>query len=131
MRRWGWLVLIGLALLTQARVVVWQSEIALWEEAARRSPQKPRVQLNLGRAYALVGRNDDALQAFARAKVVSADPRRTEAEWRNGPNFADVNTALLQLALGQYDEAKRRLREVVTRAPTFQPALIACQQAAC
>lgn len=49
------------------------SEIALWRQTARVSPQKPRVFNNLGYAYSAAGCLEQAERAYARA--VQLDPR--------------------------------------------------------
>ncbi len=50
-----------------ARNCMYKSEIALWEDTARKSPQNPRAYNNLGYAYALEGRKADARNAYRHA----------------------------------------------------------------
>lgn len=68
-RAWGVLALLAcvLAAATLARNEVYRSEIALWEDTARKSPHKARVHNNLGYAYRLAGRNADAERAYTQA----------------------------------------------------------------
>jgi hypothetical protein len=50
-------ILAVLACFTISRNQVYRSEIALWEDTARKSPHKPRAFNNLGYAYFPAGRN--------------------------------------------------------------------------
>jgi protein O-mannosyl-transferase len=49
----------------------YRSEIALWKNAARNSPQKARVFNNLGNAYELAGCPEEAFLAYSRALQLS------------------------------------------------------------
>jgi tetratricopeptide (TPR) repeat protein len=66
------LALLGLAFATWQRNQVYGSQVAFWEDAAARSPSKPRVANNLGYAYQQAGRFDDARGAYRRA--IELDP---------------------------------------------------------
>lgn len=57
-------VCIAMALLTIDRNRAYASEIALWEQTATVSPGKARVHNNLGYAYMLAGRMDDAKREY-------------------------------------------------------------------
>jgi len=52
---------------TVARNGVYRSEIALWEDTVRKSPQNPRAFNNLGYACFVKGRKDQARDAYRRA----------------------------------------------------------------
>jgi len=52
---------------TIARNRVYHSEIALWEDTIRKSPRNPRAFNNLGYAYYLEGRKEEARNAYRRA----------------------------------------------------------------
>jgi hypothetical protein len=73
------LVLAGVSLalvfggLTMVRNKTYQSEVSLWEDTANLSPGKARVHNNLGYAYALVGRKDEARHEFAIALKLDPD----------------------------------------------------------
>ncbi len=56
-----------LAFATAARNRDYASEVALWEQTARVSPEKPRVHNNLGHAYSRAGRLDLAEAAYREA----------------------------------------------------------------
>lgn len=60
-------VLLVLGCFTVVRNNVYRSEIALWEDTARKSPGKARVFNNLGYAYYLAGQKDKAREAYERA----------------------------------------------------------------
>jgi tetratricopeptide (TPR) repeat protein len=64
---------VVLAGLTILRCLDFRSEVALWRSASVQSPQKARVWNNLGFAYALEGRSDDAAKAFRRALSIDPD----------------------------------------------------------
>ena len=75
-------ILVVLACVTISRNQVYRSEIALWEDTARKSPHKPRAFNNLGYAYFLAGRNEDAEKAYRQALHLKPDykPARTNLE---------------------------------------------------
>jgi tetratricopeptide (TPR) repeat protein len=60
-------LVIALGVLTVSRNTVYRSEIALWEDSARKSPGKARAWNNLGYAYQQAGRFRDAEAAYLRA----------------------------------------------------------------
>ncbi len=61
-----------LAFFTVKRNAVYRSDVALWQNAALRSPGKSRVWNNLGFAYESEGRAQDAARAYTRA--IELDP---------------------------------------------------------
>lgn len=61
------LLLLGLATLTVLRNQDYTSEIRLLEDTAIKSPDKPRVHNNLGYAYLLAHRHDEARREFTMA----------------------------------------------------------------
>jgi protein O-mannosyl-transferase len=83
-------VRVGLVLMLSAicAVSTWQrnadyhDEIALWEAAARSSPHKSRVWNNLGYAYQLVGRRNDAIAAYEHALALDANHERARINLR-------------------------------------------------
>ncbi|MDP2167485.1 MAG: tetratricopeptide repeat protein, partial [Thermodesulfovibrionales bacterium] len=50
-----------------ARNAVWGSEISLWEDVVKKSPQKARVHYNLGTEYLSHGLSDRAIEQYMRA----------------------------------------------------------------
>ncbi len=72
-------LLIGFASLTILRNQVYADEISLWEDTARKSPNKARVHNNLGYAYLQAQRMEDARREFALA--LQLDPRQVQARY--------------------------------------------------
>ncbi len=70
-------LLLILACLTVLRNRVYANEIALWEDTVKQSPHKARVHNNLGYAYMLAHRNEDARREFTAA--LQLDPHHTKA----------------------------------------------------
>jgi hypothetical protein len=70
-------ILLGASLLTAQRNLDYRSEITLWQATAQRSPNKARVQNNLGYAWLLAGHRDAARREFQRA--LQLDPQHAEA----------------------------------------------------
>ena len=68
---------LALASATLRRNVVWSSEIALWADAAEKSPAKFRPQFNLGTALVQEGHFGPAAAALRRATEI--DPASSEA----------------------------------------------------
>lgn len=56
----------------------YRSEIALWQDTARHSPNKARVFNNLGYALEAAGRYDEARQAYRRALTLQPDYLKAE-----------------------------------------------------
>ncbi len=71
------LLLAGLAFATLQRNRVYATEISLWQDVTRKSPHNARAFNNLGMAYALQCRRDDAGAAFGEAARL--DPSDTRA----------------------------------------------------
>ena len=72
-------ILLSLTSLTILRNQVYASEISLWQDAALKSPDKARVHNNLGYAYLLAQRTDDARREFAAA--LELDPNHFRARY--------------------------------------------------
>ncbi len=66
-------VVVVLAGCTTSRNQVYRSEIALREDTASKSPYKPRAFKNLGYAFTLAGRNEDAAKAYRQALHLNPD----------------------------------------------------------
>ncbi|MCP2501447.1 MAG: tetratricopeptide repeat protein [Deltaproteobacteria bacterium] len=63
-------LILALGGLTVSRNTLYRSEVALWEDTARKSPGKARAWNNLGYAYQQAGRLRDAEAAYLRALQV-------------------------------------------------------------
>lgn len=92
------MLLVGavLALISSARVDVWRDERAVWLEAVRMSPEKPRPWTNLGRQHALAGNLGAARIALERAVELSYVWTRPLDERRDGRRIALVNLGRLE-----------------------------------
>jgi len=66
-------LLVALATATFERNHVWQTELSLWTDAAEKSPDKSRVQMNLGAALARAGRYEEALVRYRDAFRLARD----------------------------------------------------------
>jgi tetratricopeptide (TPR) repeat protein len=73
------LLLLALASLTVLRNQVYASEISLWEDTAKKSPHKARVHNNLGYAYQLALRKEEARREFNIA--LQLDPNLYKARY--------------------------------------------------
>lgn len=80
-KTWAWAILLALVFaltwVTIERNHVYRSEIALWEDTVAKSPAKARAHNNLGYAYQLAGRHDEAERAYVRA--LRLDPGHIKA----------------------------------------------------
>ncbi len=84
-------LMIVLGLFTAERNAVYRSEICLWEDTAAKSPGKARVFNNLGYAYFLAGRNEEARKAWL--ETLRIDPAHELA--RNNLTLLDVKGDVL------------------------------------
>ncbi|HBG46701.1 MAG TPA: hypothetical protein DDW94_06880 [Deltaproteobacteria bacterium] len=69
------LIVLALALLAFSRQNVWRNEVAFWEDAARKSPMQERVRLNLGYAYEMRGRYDEAEREYRECIRIYPNPK--------------------------------------------------------
>ncbi len=78
---WAAGVLLVLAMLpaTAGRNHVWRTDLALWQDAAGKSPEKARVQYNLGAAWARAGDIVRAEQSFTTALALEPGDDLTHA----------------------------------------------------
>lgn len=73
------LLVVALGGFTVSRNAVYRTQVALWEDTARKSPGKARVQNNLGYSYELAGRFKEAEAAYRKALLT--DPGYSLARW--------------------------------------------------
>lgn len=136
-------VVVGAALALAAALVpatylrneVWASELALWSDAARKSPHKARPLNNLGAALTDAGRLDEA--AATLGEVIRAHPEHAEAYYNLGRirlatgDFAQAG-ALFRKALALregYAEAYANLGAALIRQQRFQEAVATLEEA--
>jgi Flp pilus assembly protein TadD len=91
---------------TLARNRVWASDLALWTDAASKSPGKARPWFNLGTALAELGRDAEAVEPMRRA--VQLDPGWAKARTQLGG---------LLILVGRPAEAEPELREALRLQP--------------
>jgi Flp pilus assembly protein TadD len=71
--------LLSLCGLTILRNQVYTTEVSLWQDTVLKSPDKARVHNNLGHAYLLAQRNDEARSEFTTA--LKLDPQLYQARY--------------------------------------------------
>lgn len=88
----GGVALAGLVALTVARLAVWQSPLALWQDAVDKSPDKARPWLNLGVSRQLGGQLVPAVEAYCHALRLQP-----------GNELATENLEIALIELGRLD----------------------------
>lgn len=97
---------------TFQRNLVWKGEIALWSDAATKSPLKARAHMNLGTALVAAGRTAEGAAELRRA-----------AELEPGSPYARAQLGAALIALGRPAEAEPELREAIRLQPRDPEAL--------
>jgi tetratricopeptide (TPR) repeat protein len=100
------LVLLGLSALTVERNLDWSSRLRLWTDAARKSPDKARPYINLGKAYYEDGRLTTAIEQFRRS--IALYPLFPLSHYNLGNVYLDVKF---------YADAEREYRQVLQLQP--------------
>ncbi|HSN24614.1 MAG TPA: tetratricopeptide repeat protein [Methylomicrobium sp.] len=101
------LAVVGLhAFGTYQRNIVWGSEELLWGDAAVKSPNNPRVQLNYGLALMEKGKYDQALVHYNKALEMA--PR-----W----SYTHINIGILKNAMGHPEEAEQHFKTALANHP--------------
>lgn len=85
---------------------LWQTEVGLWKDTARKSPNKERVRNNLGLAYSAEGKYDMAIEEFLTAMLL-----------KPGYINAHNNIAIAYEAKGMHEEAIEHYLFVVGQRP--------------
>jgi tetratricopeptide (TPR) repeat protein len=110
-------VLAALGAATAARNRVWHSALALWADAAEKSPGKARIWVNLGTAQHFAGRYAEAVTSYDRGLALGFDPTVPL-------ELVVRNTALALIRLRRYDEARERLVRYLRSAPADAGTLV-------
>ena len=122
-----------LSMWTYQRNQVWENDLTLWTDVVKKSPNKARPRVNLGRALADLDRLEEAKPHYLRA--LELDPNMEEAHYNMGlllleqakiteavgyyrkalqikPNYdkAHLNLGVALEKLGKKDEAKQHYR---------------------
>jgi protein O-mannosyl-transferase len=74
-------LIVAAALATHARAEVWSSPISLWQDTARRSPNKIRAHFQLAFAYQEQGRSDLAVAEFQKAAELKPPTADLLLDW--------------------------------------------------
>jgi len=102
---WGMVGLGAIVLLlssaTYQRNLVWQDEIALWQDVVAKAPQKARGHNNLGIAYKEKGRLEAALQEYEAAITLKPD----YAKAHNNLGVVYKGLGRLEAAIEAYQQA--------------------------
>lgn len=89
---------------------VWQNELTLWEDVYKKSPDKSRVNANLGRVYGAQKRYEDALRHLNRA-----------VELRGDDHISRLNRGLLYHELNRDAAALDDINEAIRIDPQYFP----------
>ncbi len=110
-----WFIPLGVVLLlsvwTYQRNSIWNTELELWKDCVKKSPQKGRVHHNLGFVYYEMARLDDAEEEFGRA--LRLNPRYP---------LSMYNLGLVYYRKGFMDEAIHYYQEAIeldSKSPDF------------
>lgn len=113
----------GLAPLTSRQLPVWQSQDALWAQAARVSPEAPRPLVNLAIGRMAVGEYEAATRFLDAAERLADDrPARDRDITRD---LVAANRAVMRIREGRLQEA----RALVAGAPALSARWVVCQRA--
>jgi len=94
-------VIVVLAGATHTRNKVWQSELSLWEDVVKKSPNKARGYYNVGVEYNELGRRKDAIHVYE--KAIALKPDYADAHFNLGLIYN--NMGLFDKALSYYEKA--------------------------
>jgi Flp pilus assembly protein TadD len=107
LQRTAWVALAAvccvLTIATIQRNRIWSNDLLLWEDTARKSPNKPRVLANLTAAYLRDGKPQKALPLLIR--TIELSPGFTDAL-----NNLGYVLDLLKVFEGRYDNGRRYIR---------------------
>ena len=113
------LVLCACAWLTQARLAVWHSDLALWRDAAEKTPTRPRPVMDYGRALEMAGDLDGAERQYRQTISFALDDRRGRRANRFAIAAAETNIAHLYLRQGRINDALVVLTSTLGWWPDF------------
>ena len=107
------IIVVFFAAMTIQRNRAFANNITLWEDVVRKSPGKARAHFNLGLAYQLDNRPNDAIREY---KVTLSLNPLVPATYSN--------IAALELDSGQLDEAEKTLLRLTEMAPQQAEAFV-------
>jgi len=101
------LVLLAAAWATHAHAAIWGDPVALWQDTARKSPNKRRVHFQLASAYYDAGRCDLAIPEYQKTAELEPPDYDLLVDW-----------ALAYDCANQIDPAVAKLRQAALLEPT-------------
>ncbi len=107
------LTVIVLAGMTIQRNTVFANNVALWQDATKKSPDKARAHFDLGAAYQTAQRTNDAIREYEIALKLKPDI-----------HAAYSNISAIQLDTGRLDEAEKTLVRLTEIAPNYTEGFI-------
>lgn len=139
------IIVLLLSVSTHKRNAVWNSDIRMWEDAVKKSPQKARPRCNLGSLYGTHGKFAESIRESKAAidlspRLALAHANLGEAYWRTGRNkeaIQELTTAVsinpslagTHFILGnvfrdenRFDDAAKEYRAVIMLDPSFPDA---------
>ena len=112
-------ILLVMITLTIRRNEEWRSPIKLWAATVRESPMKIRPRFNLARAYQEAGRDDEALQEYRNALILSNQPMTTQSDRTLVHQMAAMNAGQLLIKRNQLDDAEQLMVSAWNEDPGF------------
>lgn len=110
-RAFIWILIPAVAVLSLAslaRNTVWRDDLTLWEDTARKSPNKLRPRQNLGEMYQRRGLFEDAIREY-----------RTAIRIRPDHPMPHNNLGMVYQFQGRLDDAIREYRTAIQLKPDF------------
>ena len=94
---------------------VWKTEVSLWEDAVKKSPNKMRPHYNLGKAYERNGMLDQAKTEYFRCMEMLEGTPNSERRLSLGPYYhAGLSLASIYSSHGEYAEAIAMYKKCLT-----------------
>jgi tetratricopeptide (TPR) repeat protein len=103
---------VVLGLISFERNKVWADELTLWKDSLKNSPQKARVNANLGRVYGTLGQLDQAVYYLSRAIAINPD------------NISYENRGVIYSLQGRYSRALEDLNISIKMDPGYFPTYV-------
>lgn len=102
-------MIVILSIVSFNRNKVWANELALWTDSIKNSPDKARVNANLGRVYGSRGQYDQAIYYLSRAIAISPD------------NITYENRGIIYSQKGQGVQALKDMDKSIAMDPGYFP----------
>ena len=93
---------------TYQRNIVWATELSLWEDSVKKSPNSFNTQMNYGVALMAKGQYEDALVHFRKAMEIKPNH-----------SYIQINMALALNGVGNKTEAEQYFKTALSKQPTM------------